>query len=143
MASELTSLGWDPGTARSLARLWRASSYRPCKTNKRGEGGKYMDPNASMIPGMSWIASGMRQEGEPGTYRRKLARWLVRKCNAYVRDRVKKPVQNPRTTPRTMENCSSAVKEPRSSGGDISAMYKGDRVLCCNNVQVPVRRNIH
>ena len=51
--------------ARSQARLWSASSYRPCKTNERGDGGRYMVPSASIIPGISWIASGMRHEKEP------------------------------------------------------------------------------
>ena len=44
--------------------------------------------------------------------------------------RVKKPVQNPSTHPRTMENCSSANSDPRTSGGLISAIYKGESVLC-------------
>lgn len=35
---------------------------------------------------------------------------------------VMNPVQNPNTTPRTIENCSSAINEPRTSGGLISAM---------------------
>ena len=43
--------------------------------------------------------------------------------------RVRNPVQKPRTHPRTMENCSNANSDPRTSGGLISAMYKGESVL--------------
>lgn len=50
-------------------------------------------------------------------------------------DRLKKPVQKPRATPRAMENCSSAVLE------GISLSYKAI-VLCCNNAQEPEKRNI-
>lgn len=46
-----------------------------------------------------------------------------------VLERVMKPVQNPKTTPRTIENCSSAISEPRTSGGLISAMYSGESML--------------
>ena len=40
----------------------------------------------------------------------------------YVLSRVKKPVQNPRTAPRTMANCSRAISDPLTSGGLISAI---------------------
>jgi hypothetical protein len=43
--------------------------------------------------------------------------------------RVKKPSQNPATTPKTIDSCSSAMSDPRSSGGLISAMYKGESML--------------
>ena len=46
-----------------------------------------------------------------------------------AQSRVKNPVQNPSTAPKTMANCSRAIKEPRTSGGLISAMYKGDNML--------------
>lgn len=36
--------------------------------------------------------------------------------------RVRNPIQNPKTTPRTIESCSIAKSDPRSSGGLISAM---------------------
>ena len=43
--------------------------------------------------------------------------------------RVKKPAQKPRTAPRTIANCSRAMREPRTSGGLISAMYNGESML--------------
>jgi hypothetical protein len=46
-----------------------------------------------------------------------------------VLDRVKNPAQNPKTTPRTMDSCSRAIREPRTSGGLISAMYRGLNML--------------
>lgn len=49
--------------------------------------------------------------------------------------RVKKPVQNPTTHPRTIENCSRASNEPRVSGELISAMYKGESMLCHQKCQ--------
>ena len=36
--------------------------------------------------------------------------------------RVRNPIQNPKTTPRTIASCSIARSDPRSSGGLISAM---------------------
>lgn len=63
--------GSDSASSRVLnrkrARLARASSYRPCRTNSRGEGGRKKQPKARMIPGMIWMPSGMRHDIEPGT----------------------------------------------------------------------------
>jgi len=53
--------------------------------------------------------------------------------------RVKKPVQNPSTHPSTIENCSRASNDPRTSGGLISAMYKGDSMLCYHSARRPVK----
>ena len=50
------------------------------------------------------------------------------------------PVQNPRTHPRTIENCSSASNEPRISGGLISAIYNGESMLCHRSARRPVKR---
>ena len=55
-------------------------------------------------------------------------RFLQRNC-PNLPFRVKNPVQNPTTHPRTIEKCSSASNEPRTSGGLISAMYKGESIL--------------
>ena len=40
-----------------------------------------------------------------------------------------KPVQKPTTQPTTIDSCSRAIKDPRTSGGLISAMYTGVSVL--------------
>jgi len=48
--------------------------------------------------------------------------------------RVRKPVQKPRTTPKTIENCSNAMSDPRTSGGLISAMYRGANILATRRV---------
>jgi hypothetical protein len=54
--------------------------------------------------------------------------------------RVKNPVQNPTTHPRTIENCSRASIEPRVSGELISAMYKGETILCHRSARRTVKR---
>jgi hypothetical protein len=40
-----------------------------------------------------------------------------------------KPAQKPKTTPRTIANCSRAMRDPRTSGGLISAIYSGESIL--------------
>jgi hypothetical protein len=77
---------------------------------------------------MSCRPKGIRQDRLPGT----TAAFVIREPRQGESDllfRVRKPVQKPRTHPRTMENCSSARIDPRTSGGLISAMYKGESVL--------------
>ena len=53
--------------------------------------------------------------------------------------RVKNPVQKPSTAPRTMENCSRAISEPRTSGGLISAIYSGASILVFMRQELKVR----
>lgn len=81
-----------------------------------------------MIPGTNWIASGIRHEAEPDTMVFK-----VRDClhigGFCLQSRVKNPVQNPKTTPNTIASCSSDMSDPRTSGGLISAMYRGESML--------------
>lgn len=61
----------------------------------------------------------------------------------YAHEREKNPAQNPRTTPRTMASCSRAMSEPRTSGGLISAMYKGESMLKARvNISKNTRRQV-
>lgn len=64
-----------------------------------------------------------------------------------IHERVMNPVQKPKTTPRTIDNCSRAMREPRTSGGLISAMYKGASMLeqniCISTVEGLTRTDSH
>ena len=114
---------------RNRARLVRASSYRPCRTNSRGDGGRKKHPRARMIPGIIWIPSGIRHDIELGTKKQTIRCYYNQSKKLNILDRVMKPVQNPNTTPSTMESCSRAISEPRTSGGLISAIYRGESIL--------------
>lgn len=52
---------------RSFARERIASSNRPPKTRKRGDGGRRKHPKQSDMPGRSWRARGILQDAEPET----------------------------------------------------------------------------
>lgn len=52
---------------RSFARERIASSSRPHKTRKRGDGGRKKHPKQSNMPGRNWSARGILQEADPET----------------------------------------------------------------------------
>lgn len=95
------------GSFRNLLRLARHSSRRLTRASQRGEYGKKWIPMPNTVAGTICKAKGNRKEASLVIYR------------------VPKETQKEITTPDTIEIDSSTRRVPRSSGGEISEIYRG------------------
>mmetsp|Transcript_20692 Transcript_20692/g.54833 ORF Transcript_20692/g.54833 Transcript_20692/m.54833 type:complete len:257 (-) Transcript_20692:437-1207(-) len=112
-ASKLSTISLSSTSARAspvnFRRALLASSSRPCCTSQRGDLGNGTIPRKSTRAGTIWTPMAIRQPSSRGS-----SSWSRRAAT---------------TTPMMIITWNSDARLPRSSGGAISAWYKGTAVL--------------
>lgn len=114
---------------RSLARVRNASSFSPWAASRRGDDGRKRQQIPRKRPGSIWKPSGVRHDADPETNKNVTPYYHLAADKIYSRFLHRKPNQKPTPAPVTIDSCSRAINDPRTSGGLISAIYRGDNIL--------------